>query len=61
MKKMLFILALTLFMACGEKPVNNPQPVLADATDLKVEQIDENAARLTWKDNADGEKGYRAP
>ena len=56
---MLFILAFTLFMACGEKPVNDSQPALADATELKVEQIEENAARFTWKDNADGEKGYR--
>ena len=59
MKKMFFIFTLALAIACGEKPTNDSIAALADASDLKVEQIDANAARLTWCDNAKGEKGYR--
>lgn len=56
---MFFIFTLALAIACGEKPTNDSIAALADASDLKVEQIDANAARLTWCDNAKGEKGYR--
>ena len=59
MKKMFFIFTLALAVACGEKPANDTLTALADASDLKVEQLDVNAARLTWSDNAKGEKGYR--
>ena len=59
MKKMFFIFTLALAVACGEKPANDTLTALADASDLKVEQLDVNAARLTWSDNAQGEKGYR--
>ena len=56
---MIFILALALTLACQEKPSNAVATALADATDLKVEQLDNTTAKLTWKDNAEGEKGYR--
>ena len=59
MKKMFFIFTLALAVACGEKPANDTLTALADASDLKVEQLEVNAARLTWSDNAKGEKGYR--
>ena len=59
MKKMFFIFTLALAIACGEKPANDTQAALADASDLKVEQLDESTAKLTWSDNAQGEKGYR--
>ena len=59
MKQMFFIFTLALALACGEKPVDDTAATLADASDLKVEQVDVNTAKLTWNDNANGEKGYR--
>ena len=59
MKQMIFILTLALTLACQEKPSETIATALADATDLKVEQLDNATAKLTWKDNAEGEKGYR--
>ena len=59
MKQMFFIFTLALALACGEKPVDDTAATLAGASDLKVEQVDVNAAKLTWNDNANGEKGYR--
>ena len=56
---MIFILTLALTLACQEKPSETIATALADATDLKVEQLDNATAKLTWKDNAEGEKGYR--
>ena len=50
---------MALTLACQEKPSNAVATALADATDLKVEQLDNTTAKLTWKDNAEGEKGYR--
>ena len=58
MKKMSLILSLVLAFSCQEKPQELPS-ALADATDLKAEQTDATAVRLTWSDNAEGEKGYR--
>ena len=46
-------------MACQEKPSGAVQTALADASDLKAEQLDPTTARFTWKDNAEGENGYR--
>ena len=59
MKQMLFIFAITLAMACQEKPSDVTVKALADASDLNVEQVDETSVKLIWKDNAEGEKGYR--
>ena len=59
MKNMLFTLALTLLLGCQEKPSTDISAALADATDLKVEQLDQTTVKLTWNDNAQGEKGYR--
>ena len=63
MKRMSFILALILavFCSCAEKPEDggNTSAKLADASDLKVEQLDLTTVKLVWKDNAEGEKGYR--
>ena len=56
---MFFIFTLALALACAEKPADNTSAALADASDLKVEQLDATTAKLTWKDNASGEKGYR--
>lgn len=56
---MLLILTFALVMACQEKPSTDASAALADATDLKVEQLDQTTAKLTWNDNAQGEKGYR--
>ena len=58
MKKMSLLLALALIFSCQEKPQETPS-ALADATSLKVEQVDPASAKLTWSDNADGEVGYR--
>lgn len=46
-------------MACQEKPSTDASAALADATDLKVEQLDQTTVKLTWNDNAQGENGYR--
>ena len=62
MKRMSFILALTLavFCSCTEKPEDGGlSSKLADASDLKVEQTDLTTVKLTWTDNARGETGYR--
>ncbi|MBE6215509.1 MAG: hypothetical protein E7123_04690 [Bacteroidales bacterium] len=58
MKRIIFILALAASIACSEKS-SGESSVLADATELKVEQTDLTTVRLTWTDNAKGEKGYR--
>ena len=56
---MFLIFTLALAIACGEKPSTDAQAALADASDLKIEQLDVTTVRFTWKDNAEGEKGYR--
>ena len=53
---MFSIFTIALAIACGEKPANDSFTALADASDLKVEQIDITTAKLTWSDNAEGEK-----
>lgn len=58
MKKMSFILALALALSCQEKPQETVS-ALADATSLNAEQVDPASVKLTWSDNAEGEKGYR--
>ena len=58
MKKMSFILALALALSCQEKPQETVS-ALADATSLNAEQVDPTSVKLTWSDNAEGEKGYR--
>ena len=58
MKRMSFILALILTVACQKEPEVTSAP-LADATDLRVEQPDLTTVKLVWTDNAQGEKGYR--
>ena len=55
---MSFILALALAFSCQEKP-QETIPALEDATSLKAEQVDPSSVKLTWSDNAEGEKGYR--
>ena len=57
MKKPTIILALIAMIACQEKPA--APEALAAPTDLKVEQSDLTTVRLTWTDNAQGEKEYR--
>ena len=57
MKKMSLILTIILAAACQEKQA--APEALADPTDLKVEQSDLTTVRLTWTDNAQGEKEYR--
>ena len=59
MKQIIFIFTLLMAMACQEKPSGAVQTALADASDLKAEQLDPTTARFTWKDNAEGENGYR--
>ena len=58
MKKMSFVIALALALSCQEKPQETVS-ALADATSLKAEQVDPSSVKLTWSDNAEGEKGYR--
>lgn len=55
---MSIILALALIFSCQEKAQELPS-ALADATSLQAEQTDLNTVKLTWTDNAEGEKGYR--
>ncbi len=59
MKHLSFILTLFLALACQEKSSGETAAALADPSDLKVEQIDLTTVKLTWRDNAQGEKGYR--
>lgn len=59
MKQIIFIFTLLMAMACQEKPSGAVQTALADASDLKAEQLDPTTARFTWKDNAEGENSYR--
>lgn len=55
---MSLILALALIFSCQEKPQELPS-ALAEATSLQAELTDPTTVRLTWTDNAEGEKGYR--
>ena len=43
MKNMIFAFALSLAIACQEKPAENTSAALADATDLAVEQLDQRS------------------
>lgn len=58
MKKIFILIASAALAACNE-PSAEPADALADPTGLKVEQTDLTTVRLTWTDNAEGEKGYR--
>ena len=59
MKHLSFILTLFLALACQEKSSGETAAALADPSDLKIEQLDLTTVKLTWSDNAQGEKGYR--
>ena len=51
-------LLMTAFVSSCEEPAEVLQ-ALCDPTDLSAEQLDPSSVKLTWKDNAQGEKGYR--
>ena len=53
----LLVMAALAVVSC-QKPVQE-QPALADPSDLKVEQMDQETVVLRWSDNASGEVGYR--
>jgi len=54
------VFALLTLVACQEKtPVEEELVKLPAPTDLQAEQIDSTTVRLTWVDNAQGEKEYR--
>ena len=53
----LLVMAALAVVSC-QKPVQE-QPALADPSDLKVEQLDQETVVLRWSDNASGEVGYR--
>ena len=53
----LLVMAALAVVSC-QKPVQE-QPTLADPSDLKVEQLDQETVVLRWSDNASGEVGYR--
>lgn len=58
MKKLLIPLMTLLALGCNKpaekvNTVNMPAP-----TDLVIEQLDSESARLTWKDNCSNEEGY---
>ena len=53
----LLVMTLLAVVSC-QKPVQE-QPALADPSDLKVEQLDQETVVLRWSDNASGEVGYR--
>lgn len=52
-----FFMALTAALGCQDNPAESSE-VLADPSELKVEQLDLETVRFTWKDNANGEVGY---
>lgn len=54
------VFALLTLVACQEKtPVEEGVLKLPAPTDLQAEQVDSTTVRLTWVDNAQGEKEYR--
>ena len=53
----LLVMAALAVVSC-QKPVQE-QSALADPSDLKVEQVDQETVVLRWSDNASGEVGYR--
>ena len=53
----LLVMTVLAVVSC-QKPVQE-QPALADPSDLKVEQLDQETVVLRWSDNASGEVGYR--
>ena len=53
----LLVMAAVAVVSC-QKPVQE-QPALADPSDLKAEQLDQETVVLRWSDNASGEVGYR--
>ena len=54
----IFLVMAALAVVSCQKPVQE-QPALADPSDLKVEQLDQETVVLRWSDNASGEVGYR--
>ena len=56
---MSLIFALAVAIACQEKVGEETSALLADPSGLEVEQQDLTTVKLTWTDNAQGEKGYR--
>lgn len=59
MKIKMFILALVAMCACNQLPDETTVEKLSAPTELKAEQKDSTSIVLTWKDNAEGEIGYR--
>ena len=59
MKNMIFAFAFSLAIACQEKPSTDTSSPLAEATDLQIEQVTSTDVKFSWKDNAEGEAGYR--
>ena len=53
----LLVMTVLAVVSC-QKPVQE-QPALADPSDLKVEQLDQETVVLRWSDNASGEVSYR--
>ena len=52
-----FCVAFWALSGCQDNPAE-ATAVLADPSELKVEQLDLETVRFTWKDNAKGEVGY---
>lgn len=59
MKEILLLSTLAFAISCQDKQAGPENTALADPDGLKVEHVDQNAAKLTWNDNAQGEIGYR--
>ena len=53
------LLVMVAFAAVSCQKPAVEQAALADPSDLKVEQVDEETVVLRWTDNASGEVGYR--
>ena len=54
----LLILAVAALSLSCQKPAPDT-PSLGDPSSLKAEQLDLASVKLSWIDNAEGEKGYR--
>lgn len=57
--KTLILLFTAASFLCCTSPEPDRTPALAAPSDLNAEQVTLSSARLVWKDNADGETGYR--
>ena len=60
----LFLVVTVLFFSCEDRESTNPHdsktdPDFWNPSKLTIEQLEVRKVRLTWKDNAKGEDGYR--